>query len=222
MSCLSDSPPTEEVLDTRFGNITITYLSSSSKNSNFLNVKAKASSIPDSFWFSNMYDNGLVTFGYSNNHRTSVNKRSDIRACSLSVTHAGVCIAGGAFGSQVVKDIVSGIKSLSDKNNCNSDLAVIQVHRDTNVYWKADEITGSCHTTALAKTIEGALDENIGKKHGKKICDFQCFRLTHGGKWTAYVKFGTDRYLVEHTDCSTVSGEYKECTSGGVNSGKNL
>ncbi|KAK6454131.1 uncharacterized protein RJT20DRAFT_130159 [Scheffersomyces xylosifermentans] len=170
-------------------------------------------------------DNGKFGFYISETYSTNpmLAKRFDLRICTHSANNAGVCLAGMAFAYQVLKDIANGIKSLSNQNNCRSDFATIHVYNNIDVYWQAGEITGACDTTALTSTIEGSLDEHVGKTNGKKICAFQCLKLTHGGKWTFYLKFGTDRYLVKYTDCSSRSGEYINCTSGGENSvGKNL
>lgn len=219
---LQESNAFDTTVDSNFGEVVI---STPVSHDQLVSAADSDNARPNWFGFFEQNDNGTVNVEVTDEYAETVNyaKRTDVRVCARSANHAGVCIAGGAFGYTVLKDIANGIKSLLNQNNCKSDMATIHVYSDVNVYWKADEISGACDTTAQVATIEGALDEFIGKKEGKKICNFQCLKLTHGGKWTFYLKFGTDRFLVEYTSCNSKSGEYLTCTSGGKNSvGKNL
>ena len=42
-----------------------------------------------------------------------------------------------------MKDIPNGIKYLLKTDQCQTDLAMVEVYRDIDVYWQAGEITGS-------------------------------------------------------------------------------
>lgn len=62
--------------------------------------------------------------------------------------------------------------------------------------------------------LNGVKKEQIAQVYNRRICDFQCIKLTHEGNWTFYLTFGTEKYLGEYTDCRSKLGEYYSCIRG--------
>lgn len=144
-------------------------------------------------------------------------KRFDVSGPVRTPAQANVCVLGAAFSYQVMKDIARGIKFLFKKNQCQTDLAMVEVYRDIGVYWQAGEITGSCDLIRKSEIIELVLQEQIDEVYNTRICAFQCIKLRRGLDWTFYLKFGTSRDLVQYTECSSKTGGFSECREGEIN-----
>jgi hypothetical protein len=75
----------------------------------------------------------------------------------------------------------------------------------------------NCDTTALQKTIAGAIYHYLAVVEGNKVCGTQCLRLDHGGTWNGYIKFGKDSVFDANAYCGAGLA-FSACASGGVNS----
>lgn len=144
-------------------------------------------------------------------------KRFDVSGPVRTPAQANVCVLGAAFSYQVMKDIPNGIKYLLKTDQCQTDLAMVEVYRDIGVYWQAGEITGSCDLIRKSEIIELVLQEQIDEVYNTRICAFQCIKLRRGLDWTFYLKFGTSRDLVQYTECSSKTGGFSECREGEIN-----
>lgn len=144
-------------------------------------------------------------------------KRFDVSGPVRTPAQANVCVLGAAFSYQVMKDITNGIKYLLKTDQCQTDLAMVEVYRDIGVYWQAGEITGSCDLIRKSEIIELVLQEQIDEVYNTRICAFQCIKLGRGLDWTFYLRFGTSRDLVQYTECSSKTGGFSECREGEIN-----
>lgn len=209
-NCLCD----EKIIDSsKYGRLTIT-------NNTSQDTLEVANTLPNSQPKMFMHKTETYSVEVINATTLSENtrkKRFDVSGSVRTPAQANVCVLGAAFSYQVMKDITNGIKYLLKTDQCQTDLAMVEVYRDIDVYWQAGEITGSCDLIRKSEIIELVLQEQIDEVYNTRICAFQCIKLRRGLDWTFYLKFGTSRDLVQYTECSSKTGGFSECREGEIN-----
>lgn len=133
--------------------------------------------------------------------------RRMIDYCISDVTQAGVCVGVAGVVVQIGTAIGTAIKNRSKAHDCSAVSGKID-----NVTWRS-HAEGGCHVKSELGTIEGAID-NYLRDVDKDVCGTHCIRMTHGGKWTAYVELAPAGTDLNSYYCGPAY-HFGQCGSGG-------
>ncbi|KAF7114467.1 hypothetical protein CNMCM5793_008771 [Aspergillus hiratsukae] len=168
--------------------------------------------LPDR-WFSLSLEENIPEIRIPpSNATTSLAARTPVQVCERILTAVNNCFSIIGYTYTISYAIASTIKAQSDLHSCGTVRGSINGFRYT--YYGTGR---NCDTTALQKTIAGAIYHYLAVVEGNKVCGTQCLRLDHKGTWDGYIKFAKDSAFDENAYCGEGLA-FAACASGGVNS----
>ncbi|OGM47228.1 hypothetical protein ABOM_003983 [Aspergillus bombycis] len=136
--------------------------------------------------------------------------RTNVKACQNTLAHGFSC-SSISVAAMIAAQLAAQIYTASRQHDCGT-------HSGTIDGWHYEyHATGRhCDTTAEQKTIEGAIYKYLKSVEHGTVCGTQCIKLTHGGTWEGYLKFGRAGDFDRSAYCGP-NLEFSNCGSGGKN-----
>lgn len=118
---------------------------------------------------------------------------------SVRTAAANKCIDISDFHREISYDIAADIAQRSSQSICSA------THGCTRgVHWQIPPWEGNCSNAASYNDVLRALDSQLYKVLGGKVCEAECVRIGKGGEWELHLTIGTNAAAVTNQ----VSGQY--------------
>lgn len=101
------------------------------------------------------------------------------------------CIDITDFHREISYDIAADIAQRSSQSICSATHG-----RTRGVHWQVPAWEGNCSNAASYDDVLKALDSQLYKVLGGKVCEAECVRIGKGGEWELHVTIGTSAAAV--------------------------